>query len=46
MVDLLHAYIDAGFTETIVYVPPEGDPVRSAEIVAAEVLPEIVRQGP
>jgi F420-dependent oxidoreductase-like protein len=43
MVDLLHAYIDAGFTETIIYVPPGGDPVRAAEIAAERVLPEIVR---
>jgi F420-dependent oxidoreductase-like protein len=42
MVDLLHAYIDAGFTETIIYVPPGGEPVRAAEIAAARVLPELV----
>jgi F420-dependent oxidoreductase-like protein len=42
MVDLLHAYMDAGFTENIIYVPPGGDPVRAAEIAAERVLPEIV----
>src|SRR5262245_14655581 len=42
MVDQLHAYIEAGFTENIVYVPPGGDPVRAADIAAERVLPEIV----
>jgi F420-dependent oxidoreductase-like protein len=41
MVDLLHAYLDAGFTENVVYVAPGGDPVRAAEIAAERVLPEI-----
>ena len=40
MVDQLHAYCEAGFTENIVYVPPGGDPVRAAEIAAERVLPE------
>jgi hypothetical protein len=43
MVGLLHAYIAAGFTENVVYVPPGGDPVRTAEIAAERVLPEIDR---
>jgi F420-dependent oxidoreductase-like protein len=42
MVDLLHAYIEAGFTENIIYVPPGDEPVRAAEIAAERVLPEIV----
>jgi hypothetical protein len=42
MVDLLHAYIDAGFTDNVVYIPPGGDPVRAAEIAAEHVLPDIV----
>jgi hypothetical protein len=42
MVDLLHAYIEAGFTENIIYVPPGGEPVRAAEIAAEQVLPAIV----
>jgi F420-dependent oxidoreductase-like protein len=42
MVDLLHAYIEAGFTENIVYVPPGDDPVRAAEIAAERVLPVII----
>jgi len=42
MVDLLHAYIEAGFTENIIYVPPGDEPVRTAEIAAERVLPEIV----
>jgi F420-dependent oxidoreductase-like protein len=46
MVDLLHAYIEAGFTENIVYVPPGDDPVRAAEIVAERVLPEITVDRP
>jgi F420-dependent oxidoreductase-like protein len=44
MIDQLHAYIAAGFSENIVYVPPGGDPVRAAEIAAERVLPEIVSQ--
>ena len=44
MVDQLHAYIEAGFTENIIYVPPGGDPVRAAEIAAERVLPGIVGQ--
>ena len=46
MVDLLHAYIEAGFTENVIYVPPGGEPVRAAEIAAERVLPEIVGQRP
>ena len=42
MVDLLHAYVEAGFTENIIYVPPGVEPVRAAEIAAERVLPEIV----
>lgn len=42
MVGLLHAYIEAGFTENIVYVPPGDEPVRAAEIAAERVLPAIV----
>ena len=41
MVDLLHAYIEAGFTENIVYVPPGDEPIRAAEIAAERVLPAI-----
>jgi alkanesulfonate monooxygenase SsuD/methylene tetrahydromethanopterin reductase-like flavin-dependent oxidoreductase (luciferase family) len=44
IVDQLHAYIEAGFTENIVYVPPGGEPVKAAEIAAERVLPEIVGQ--
>ena len=44
MVDLLHAYIDAGFTENVVYIPPGDEPVRAAEIAAERVLPEIARE--
>jgi F420-dependent oxidoreductase-like protein len=44
MVDLLHAYVDAGFTDNVVYIPPGGDPVRAAEIAAERVLPEITRR--
>jgi alkanesulfonate monooxygenase SsuD/methylene tetrahydromethanopterin reductase-like flavin-dependent oxidoreductase (luciferase family) len=40
MVDLLHEYLDAGFTENVVYVPPGDDPVRAADIAAEQVLPE------
>jgi F420-dependent oxidoreductase-like protein len=40
MVDLLHHYIEAGFTENVVYVPPGDDPVRAAEVAAERVLPE------
>jgi F420-dependent oxidoreductase-like protein len=43
MVDLLHAYIEAGFTETIVYIPPVDEPRRAATIAAERVLPEISR---
>jgi F420-dependent oxidoreductase-like protein len=39
MVDALHAYVDAGFTENVVYIPPIDDPVRAAEIAAEQVLP-------
>jgi len=46
MVDLLHAYIDAGFTENIVYIPPGDNPVRAAEIAAERVLPEIIAHRP
>jgi F420-dependent oxidoreductase-like protein len=44
MVDLLHAYMDAGFTENVVYIPPSDQPVRAAAIAAERVLPEIVRR--
>jgi F420-dependent oxidoreductase-like protein len=43
MVDMLHAYTAAGFTENIVYVPPGDEPVRAAEIAAERVLPEVTR---
>lgn len=46
VVDLLHAYIEAGFTENIVYVPPGDEPVRAAEIAAERVLPAIVARRP
>ena len=42
MVDQLLAYIEAGFTETVIYVPPGEEPVRAAEIAAERVLPEVV----
>jgi F420-dependent oxidoreductase-like protein len=42
MVDQLQAYIEAGFTENIIYVPPGGEPVRAAEIAAQRVRPKIV----
>jgi F420-dependent oxidoreductase-like protein len=44
MIDLLHAYIDAGFTENIIYIPPGTEPVSAAHIAAERILPEIVRQ--
>ena len=40
MVDLLHRYVAAGFTDNVVYVPPGDDPIRAAEIAAEQVLPE------
>jgi F420-dependent oxidoreductase-like protein len=45
MIDQLHAYIEAGFTENIIYVPPGGEPIRAAEIAAERVLPEILGQS-
>jgi F420-dependent oxidoreductase-like protein len=42
MVDLLRAYIEAGFTENVIYVPPGGEPVKAAEIAAERVLPAII----
>jgi len=42
MVEQLLAAIDAGFTETVIYVPPGDEPVRAAEIAAERVLPEVV----
>jgi F420-dependent oxidoreductase-like protein len=39
IVDLLHEYRDAGFTENVVYIPPVDEPVRIAELVAEQVLP-------
>ena len=44
MIDLLHAYIDAGFSDNIIYVPPGSEPVRAAEIAAERILSDIVRQ--
>lgn len=41
MVDLLHGYMNAGFTENIVYIAPCDAPARVAEIVAERILPEI-----
>ena len=43
-VDLLHACIEAGFTENVVYIPPGDQPVRAATIAAEQVLPEIARR--
>ena len=43
MVELLHAYLDAGFTENVIYVPPGDEPVRAAEIAAEQVLPAITQ---
>ena len=46
MIDLLQAYVEAGFTENVVYIPPGDEPVRAAEIAAEHVLPEITgRRG-
>lgn len=43
VVDELRAYIEAGFTENVIYIPPsEDDPVRAAEIAAERVLPAII----
>jgi F420-dependent oxidoreductase-like protein len=42
MVDQLHAYLEAGFTENVIYVAPGGEPVRAAEIAAERVLPEFL----
>jgi F420-dependent oxidoreductase-like protein len=39
MVRQLEAFNAAGFTENIIYVSSEGDPVRAAEIAAEQVLP-------
>jgi alkanesulfonate monooxygenase SsuD/methylene tetrahydromethanopterin reductase-like flavin-dependent oxidoreductase (luciferase family) len=39
IVDVLHAYYEAGFTENVVYIPPVQHPVRIAEVVAEQVLP-------
>jgi F420-dependent oxidoreductase-like protein len=43
MVDLLHAYVEADFTDNVVYVPPSDDPVGAAEIAATRVLPALRR---
>ncbi len=43
MIELLHAYVDAGFTENVIYVPPGDEPVRATEIAAEQVLPAIAR---
>jgi F420-dependent oxidoreductase-like protein len=43
MVDLLHEFTAAGFTENVVYIPPCDEPVRAAEIAAERILPEIKR---
>jgi F420-dependent oxidoreductase-like protein len=40
VIDQLHAYMEAGFTENIVYVAPGSDPVRAAETIAEKVLPK------
>jgi F420-dependent oxidoreductase-like protein len=39
LVRQLEAFIAAGFTENIIYVSSEGEPVRAAEIAAEKVLP-------
>jgi F420-dependent oxidoreductase-like protein len=44
MVELMHAYLEAGFTENVIYVPPGDEPVRAAEIAAEHVLPAIARR--
>jgi F420-dependent oxidoreductase-like protein len=44
MVDLLHEYRAAGFTDNVVYVPPGTDPVRAATIAAEQVLPHFAAQ--
>jgi F420-dependent oxidoreductase-like protein len=41
VIDLLHSYYDAGFTENVVYIPPVEHPVQLAEIVADQVLPAL-----
>jgi hypothetical protein len=43
MVELLQAYVEAGFTENVIYIPPGDEPVRAAEIAAEHVLPSIAR---
>jgi F420-dependent oxidoreductase-like protein len=45
MVELLHQYLKAGFTENVIYIPPGGDPVRAAEIAAEQVLPAVATAG-
>jgi hypothetical protein len=44
VVDQLHAYIQAGFTENIIHLRPGEDPVRAAEVAAERVLPAIIGQ--
>jgi F420-dependent oxidoreductase-like protein len=38
----LDAFVAAGFTENVVYLSSEGDPVRAAELAAEQVLPRFV----
>ena len=38
----LEAFVEAGFTENVVYVSSDGDPVRAAEVAAERVLPRFL----
>jgi F420-dependent oxidoreductase-like protein len=40
-IDLMHSYIEAGFTENIINLPIDGEQVKAAEVAAAQVLPEL-----
>jgi F420-dependent oxidoreductase-like protein len=42
-VDLLHSYMEVGFTDNIVNLPLDVDQIKAAEIAAERVLPAFVR---
>jgi alkanesulfonate monooxygenase SsuD/methylene tetrahydromethanopterin reductase-like flavin-dependent oxidoreductase (luciferase family) len=42
-VDLLHSYMEVGFTDNIVNLPLDVDQIKAAEVAAERVLPEFVR---
>ena len=35
----LEAFYEAGFTENVIYLSSEGEPLRAAEIAAEQILP-------